>query len=208
MNYGDLKSTFVSILNRRDVTQSQIDTFVSLGLGRIQRNLRVPSMENLYVHTSDGSGTIPIPPDFLEIISISMNDANYSYRLIKTDLQTVLTYQKTTDYPKYYYRSGAGWLVGPKANADLVINIVYYGQFGTLSSDSSTNWLTISCPDLLIYGALTFASDYFLDDRKAIFELRFTQILEELQNQASQDELQNASIRSLGYGDVNVDGMV
>jgi hypothetical protein len=201
VNYGEIKTYFTSILNRRDITASQIELFLQLGLKRIQRTLRIPAMEKVYPHTSDGTGIIPIPTDFLEIISISMNDSAYSYRLIKSDLQTVLAQQLTLDYPKFYYRSGASWLIGPKANSGLTINVVYYGDFGQLTSDSSVNWLTTSCPDALIYGALTFSSDHFLDNRATTFEQRFLGIMEELMLQANQDELQNASIsiRDLDY---------
>jgi hypothetical protein len=199
VNYGDLKTSFVSILNRRDVTVTQISTFMEMGTRMIQRSLRVPSMEKLFNYTSDGSGVVPVPTDLLEVISISMNDPNYSYRLIRSDIQTVLSNQLTSDYPKYYYRSGAGFLIGPKANSGLMIHVIYHGEFDPLISDSSVNWLTTAAPDLLIYAALGYASDYFLDDRKTAFEQRYLYILQELQNQASQDELSNASISPKGY---------
>jgi hypothetical protein len=156
-------------------------------------------MEKLFSYTSDGSGVVPVPTDLLEVISISMNDPNYSYRLVRSDIQTVLCQQVTADYPKYYYRSGAGFLVGPKATTGLVIHVVYHGEFDPLISDTSVNWLTIAAPDLLIYAALGYASDYFLDDRKTAFEQRYLYILQELQNQASQDELSNASISTRDY---------
>jgi hypothetical protein len=201
VNYGDLKSSFTSILNRRDITASQITLFMDMGTRRIQRSLRVPPMERLYVHTSDGSGVIPVPTDLLQIISISMNASSYSHRLIKSDLETILAYQVTSDNPKFYCRSGSGWLIGPKAPADAVIHVRYYGEFEPLTTDNSVNWLTLACPDLLLYSALTFSSDYFLDDRKSIFELRFVQIMDELMLQDFNDELEGGSIGLRSYED-------
>ena len=65
---------------------------------------------------------------------------------------------------------------------------------GTLSADTDTNWITQVAPTLLVYAALSYAADYFLDDRKQMFEASYVQIAEQMQLMALQDELQNASI--------------
>ena len=39
--------------------------------------------------------------------------------------------------------------------------------------NSDTNALTVTAPDLLIYAALTYAADYYLDERAGIFEQKF-----------------------------------
>ena len=40
----------------------------------------------------------------------------------------------------------------------------------SLTSDSDTNMLTNIASDLLTYTALSYAADYFLDERGAVFE--------------------------------------
>jgi hypothetical protein len=63
-----------------------------------------------------------------------------------------------------------------------------------LSADTDTNWVTEIAPTLLIYAALSYSCDYYLDDRKQLFEASYQQIADQIQQMALQDELQNASI--------------
>ena len=51
MNYGDLKSHFNDLLNRTDITSTLTTRFIDQGLARIQRQLRIPTMEKQQVFT-------------------------------------------------------------------------------------------------------------------------------------------------------------
>ena len=55
--------------------------------------------------------------------------------------------------------------------------LYYYGEFDAMTNDSDENALAAVVSDLIIYGGLTYASDYYLDER-TIFE-QFTQFLTE-----------------------------
>ena len=71
--------------------------------------------------------------------------------------------------------------------------LYYHAEYPPLSADSDENVLSQSAPDLIIYGALSFAADYYLDQRAEIFEGRFQQFLTELQEQANDQELQGGT---------------
>ena len=58
-----------------------------------------------------------------------------------------------------------------------------------------TIWAEVA-PDLIIYGALTFAADYYLDERAQVFESKFQTFLAELQEQANDQEL-NGGIQAI-----------
>ena len=45
----------------------------------------------------------------------------------------------------------------------------------------------------MLYAALSFAADYYLDQRAEIFEQKFQQFLLELQEQANDQELQGGT---------------
>ena len=77
--------------------------------------------------------------------------------------------------------------------ADGDLTLYYYGDFDSLSADSDTNALTETSPDLLIYAALTFAADYYLDERATLFEQKFLTFLTEIQNQADDQELNGST---------------
>lgn len=194
MSYGDVKTQFLGLLNRRDVTPSLTQTFLQYGIQRIQRELRVPSMEKLASYTTDGTSTIDVPGDLLEFISVHTNDQVNRHKLVRTDLQTILDYAAVPGSPRFYHREGGNLHVGPCPPTGTTIWIHYYADVSSLVSDTDSNWLTEVAPALLVYAALSYACDYFLDDRKGLFEQSYMQIAEQLTMMAQQDELENASI--------------
>lgn len=196
MNYGDVQSQFTSILNRRDITNSLVTTFMGMAIQRIQRQLRVPAMEKLVTYTFSGSenGIIPVPGDLLEIIAIALNTDYNQRKLTRTDLQSALKLNRITGVPTSYYRGVEGYIVGPRPVAGTVVYISYYADSSGLSATTDHNWLTDAAPDLLIYAALSYAADYFLDERAQSFEQRYLSIAQDLQDMADDDELMNAQI--------------
>ena len=198
MQYSEIKTMFTGILNRRDITASQITTFMGLGAQFCSRKLRVPFMETLLPHTTDGTRNIPVPADFLEIIAIYVDDTtNGSDKLERRDLQTVLRYAATAGTPKYYCRVGANFVVGPVPAEDQTIYVNYYATPATLVDDTDTNWLTENAPTALVYSALLYAADYYLDDRKKAFADTLAMDLMDVQENYTREEFNNASITPL-----------
>lgn len=202
MLYSDIQANIKAILNRRDCTQSQLLTFIGLAIQRIQRTLRVPSMEAQanYTYTGAENSLVPVPGDLLEVIDLTFNDQLRQRKLTRVDHQSAIRLSNLPGNPTSYYRVGGNFLVGPNPPAGTVITIWYYQDAANLSADGDHNWLTDAAPDCLIYCALSYAADFFLDDRKDSFEQRFASIQSELQSMAQQDELMNASI-SPAYAD-------
>jgi hypothetical protein len=192
--YVDVKNQFIALLNRRDITPSLVNTFMGFGLQRIQREVRIPSMEKVATLLTDGGPQLAVPGDLLEFISVHTNDETNNDRLIRTDLQTILRLSKTAGIPKFYHREGAYLYIGPCPVEGTAVFVSYYSDATALSADTDTNWVTEIAPVLLIYGALSYAADYYLDDRKALFEQTYTNMKQSLTDMAQQDELENASI--------------
>lgn len=69
MNKGNLRSHFIAVLNRSDITNSLADTFIDQGIARIQRTLRIPAMEAQQTYAiSIQTGSIVVPSDMLELM--------------------------------------------------------------------------------------------------------------------------------------------
>ena len=196
MAYVDVKNQFLGLLNRRDITPSLTNTFMQFGIQRIQRELRIPAMEKLANFVTDGTYNVAVPGDYLEMISIYTNTTTSHKRLTRVDAQSILDYSQQSGIPQFYSRIGGNFVVGPVPPSGTSVFIYYYADASALVADSDTNWITEIAPTLLIYAALSYASDYFLDDRKQMFEASYMQIAEQLQNMALQDELENASVSS------------
>ena len=192
MNYGDLKAHFNDLLNRTDITTTLTTRFVDQGLARIQRQLRIPTMEKQQVYTITSTITeVTLPSDFIEIINIYHSGGNHLTRVPMPKMREFLS-NVHTGQPLFFTRQQAKLLLFPQPS-DGTITLDYYGELDTFASDSSETTLSKIAPDLIIYAGLTFAADFYLDERAPTFEQKYTQFLTELQEQSNDQELNGST---------------
>ena len=187
MNLGAIRIHFKALLNRSDITDALAFTFINQSISRIQRTLRIPSMEKTHEYTiSAATGEVLLPNDFLEGIDISY--ANHT--LTRLPMGEMLDRKNTgeTGNPHFFTREGGKFLITPAPSSGK-LQLNYYSQFGAMSSDSDENNLAAIGSDLLIYGALTYAADYYLDERGGLFEQKYMQFMNEIQDQANEAEV-------------------
>lgn len=217
-NYSQLQTQFLSLLNRRDCTTAQAQTFIQNSIQRIQRSLRVPAMENsIQVTISNGYVALTglsIPSDLLELINIIPQSTNQGTgqtdykRMEKTDLTTSMQAAVNVGVPRFYARQGSNWVLGPSPSINDVIRIDYYQELGALVNPTDTNTISIIAPDLIIYGALCYAADFYRDNRKPDWEARYNEIEADLTTMYLEDEENGATAvqRAFGYPDDLNDG--
>jgi hypothetical protein len=182
MNYGQIRTQFKAILNRSDCSDALADTFITQGLSRSQRILRIPSNEQQLVYTVPGGFTsLTVPTDLMETIDLTVDSKVPQFLPPKRFAEVSID---TNGIPQYWTRTNGVIKFKPTPSTGAVVTLNYYGAFDAFSGDSSTTSLSVLAPDLLIYGGLSYAADYFIDERKALFEDRYTQIAAELQAQA------------------------
>lgn len=186
MNKGDIRSHFKALLNRSDCSDTLADTFVDQSIARIQRTLRIPSMEKQQSYTISAATTLLVlPNDFLEIINLYYDNTS----LTRVPLNQIMEYKDAGENgtPKFFTREGSSLLIYPHPTSGSV-KLNYYGQFADMTTDSDENALAQASSDLIIYGALSYSSDYYLDERGPLFEQKFVQFLAEIQEQANDAE--------------------
>jgi hypothetical protein len=186
MNKGELRTHFKDLLNRSDCSDALADTFIDQSITRIERNLRIPPMEKSYSYAITTTTTeVTIPSDFLE--AINMYYENTSVNRVSMNRFLDVSVGDETGTPKYFTRQGTNFKIYPyPTSGNLILN--YYASFPVMTSDTDENDLALIASDLIAYGALSFAADYFLDERGQLFEGRFTQLANELQGQADDAE--------------------
>lgn len=188
MNKSGIRNSIRELLARNDVTDAKLDSFIDMSVARIQRRLRVPAMEKAYISvtTQNNPGTLVLPEDFLRLKHLYISNAPIEY-------VDVSTFMKTPDAPgntpKIYTRIQGSLLVKPTPKVGTSITMIYYGEIPDLVSDTDTNFVTEIAPDLLIYTALVFAADYYIDDRKQAFAQMADLAFDELQTQAEEVEM-------------------
>jgi hypothetical protein len=191
VNYLEMKTEFSALLNRRDVTQAQKDAWLRQGIERAQRVLRIPAMEKAVLFTvpSDYDG-LTIPSDYLELIDLKVTlGSGRKRKLTRKSLDEVECAAMTPGEPAIFAREGGKWVLGPTPLEGTVLRINYYGEFDGLVEDTDENILSIICPTLAIYAGLTFAGKPINDKRTPMWEASYTQTLDELHEQADDDEL-------------------
>ena len=194
MNFGDLKTHFEAVLNRSDITAALTTTFIGQGIARIQRQLRSPINERKAEYTiSSTTSSVILPNDFLEIISLYMG--KHELKRISMSRYRELFEANATGNPQCFTREQQRLLLYPQPTSG-TLTLYYYCDFPALVNNADENDLTAVASDLVIYSALTYAADYFLDERSAIFEQKFNQFLAELQEQANDQEL-NGGVQSI-----------
>lgn len=187
MNKLGIRNQIKGLLNRNDVTDAQVNTFIDQAVARIQRTLRIPSMEKTQVYTAGSSGAdlLALPNDFLQLKHLYHSKGTVKY----VDLgQYIATVDAPGNAPAIYTRIQGGLQVKPTPPQGFVITMVYYGEIPDLVNDTDENFLTVIAPDLLVYGALIYASDFFVDDRRDKFEEIATRLFDELNTQAIEME--------------------
>lgn len=187
MNYGQIRTHFKALLNRSDITDALADTFIEQGIARIQRSLRIPSMEKQHNYTFSTQTTkVTLPSDFLETIDLYFQNVALT-RLPMREMQTYLD-GGASGNPLYFTREGGNYLLYPQPSGGS-LSLNYYATFSDLSSDAAENTLTQVAPDLILYSALTYASDYYLDDRSDLWAAKYFSFADEIQSQAREQEL-------------------
>ena len=186
MNKARIRTQLLGLLNRNDCTNAQADIFIEQALARIQRTLRVPAMEaeeNITTNSTNGD-TIVLPSDFLNIKYLSSTTQDGTLMMEYRDVATFMAIPSSTGQPRWYTRIRGELKMKPYHQVGTAVSMIYYNEIPDLVNDTDENFLTIIAPDLLVYCALTFAADYFVDDRKPVFEDRFAAIYGEVEEQA------------------------
>lgn len=187
MNKGEIRAHFKALLNRTDCSDALADTFIDQSIARAQRVLRIPPMEKTQTYNITAStSTLIIPADFLEIID--MYYANTNLSRVPLSKYVEMSQPAESGTPRYFTREGENIKIYPYPTSGSV-SMNYYGQFAAMTQDTDENDLAIIASDLITYGALGYASDYFLDERGPLFETKFVQFLSELQEQANDAEV-------------------
>lgn len=190
MNKAQIRSQFKALLNRNDCSDTLANTFIDQTIGRIQRTLRVPSMEKALTitFTDELPDSFILPNDFLGVKELYFIQEPYSKSLERLELGRFLEINSLTGtVPQFYTRVQNTIKVKP-AKSGMTIYLIYYGEIPDLVADTDENFITQIAPDLLVYGALSFAADYFVDERRDAFEGRYENIYNEIVEQNYQLE--------------------
>lgn len=183
MTFNEMLTRFQSILNRDDCSADQATIFLQDSIARIARDCRLPNMERSVVVTvlDQPMEFLAIPADLIEVIDLFVSGADGTdHALDKVSYRQLLGIPKV-GLPRAYSRfQGTFGFRGCPPKGSTVV-LLYYGEFSDFATGDSENELSASNPDLAIYGALSFAGDVFEHPSTERWEVRYAQILGQVQ---------------------------
>lgn len=198
MNKLGIRNQLIALLNRNDINNTLADTFIDQAVARIQRTLRIPPMEKMEIYSASEQtpDTLILPQDFLELKHLYIvSDSQSSYTLQYKDLDSFLRYPANGgSRPMFYTRIQGSLKLKPAPTEGAETIMVYYGEIPDLVADADESWLSVLAPDLLVYAALSYAADYYVDERKVAFEETFGRIYGELVEQATAIEMNQSGL--------------
>lgn len=180
-SYADLQTAVANFLARTDLT-AQIPNFIQLAEARINRELETREQEKRSQATlTPQVEYIALPTDLREVREVKLNTSPLTILdyLSPTSLDTQYSsngYSK----PKGYSIVGKEMKLRPVPDSAYTMEIVYIGSVDTLSATSTPILFTRS-PDVYLYGALTEAYVYLLDEQRAAqYDEKFTRAINEV----------------------------
>jgi hypothetical protein len=179
--YAELKTSIANFLARDDLTE-QIPDFIQLAEGRMNRELETREQEKRVTATlTVGDEYVALPTDMREIRQVKLNTnpiVNLSYF---SPVGLDKSYgSNSTGKPRGYSVVGKELKLRPVPDSTYTAEIIYIGNLNSLS-DSATTTLFSRSPDLYLYGALTEAYTYLLDEqRSSVYNAKFAKAAEEI----------------------------
>jgi hypothetical protein len=183
MNFGQLKTKVIRLMNRTDMTDDLAAEFIGQAQVRIERTLRTTAMEKI-VWFNPTDGAFRLPTDFLELSDLWYDDVEME----RVDTSRWIKYPDTTGTPRVFIQSGHHIRMKPLPQDTDTLWMRYYASQPELTTDVDDNLWTLSAVDALTYGACEYACEYFEDERVDRFGSRFQTAMTELFDQSAQED--------------------
>lgn len=122
-------SAAVQAWAERDYDQTQIDEFIALAEAAFNRRLAGYQREVTTTLTTDASGEVALPSDFIRFVSVTDASGN----------------------PLDYAISGSTFSVRSTPHYSATLNVTYAAGLEPLSANNETNWLLDTAPDAYLW---------------------------------------------------------
>jgi hypothetical protein len=207
MTYAELKTAIANYLNRSDLI-SDMDTFIDNVEAELNRRLRTKDMIKRATATAD-SQYLTVPTDWMEAINIEITSNNFS-PLFQQSIESLDVYRKANNnsvgQPVYFAMVDDSIELAPTPDTSYTLQLTYYAKINGLSDANTTNFVSVSHPDVYLYGALKHASIYLMEDERIpMFTAQFEKALEEMRMEQEKSAFGKGSLmqRRRTYGRPN-----
>lgn len=176
LTYDTLTKAVEDYLERNDVNLvDQIPLFIMLGERRVARDLKILGIKVAITdNLIDGDSVIQKPTRWLNDSSLNIGTGTlYNTRvfLLQRSYEWCRSYwpdPSQTATPKYYASDYDynHWFLVPTPDDIYPYEFLYYETPQLIDETTSTNFLTGSAPEVILYGTLLETASYLKDDER------------------------------------------
>lgn len=166
-NYTNLKAAIADHLNRADLT-TQIVDFITIAEARMNRELRLQSMESLETLTTvAGTATVALPTRYRAAKWMYVDGSPKQSLSYMPGEQMFMTYGGSENgKPLAFTRQSGNFRFAPTPDAAYTIYALCIKAFQNLSGSVATNGLLDYAPDIYLYSSLSAAKKYIKDEKE------------------------------------------
>lgn len=193
MNYNEIKDLALSYADRKDSgTISRMDDFLRVTESRINKALKTQKMSvRAVLQTVDKQEYYSLPPDYSGLRDIELRSTLHSRDRCTLQYMSPeqLNNRSASPGDQVYYTLIANQIqIMPPRPTGEILEIIYFRKVPPLTPSESENWVSVSDPDLYLFGLLVEISSFLKDaNASAMWDARFAQCLEAIQS----DDLDN-----------------
>ena len=196
--YADLVNTIKRWLNRADVEDADISTFIYFAGNAANQVLRVPAMETTVLIEVTEGGKITLPSDFLELRAMTAewnSDQSVPLERVSWDQFVNFRNRDPGTQARFFSRQGPYLFITPAPAEGARVTMHYYRSMPDLSPEEPFNWLSDLSPQAYLYGALHYAQLFlFNEERAEYWKGKYQSELERIQNLADSAEHRGSAL--------------
>jgi hypothetical protein len=189
-SYTSIKTAVSSNWMHRSDLTSTVDDFIDLFESSFNSEMRVRQMERS-TSTTSTSGYLVHPAQWLQWKQLKLAQSGGYVNLspISEESQVTNFGRETPGTPRYYKTIGDKTYLYPTPSADAAVQATYYESVTSLSTSQASNWLLAGYPGAYLYGSLTEATGYVVDDaRSQVWKQKLLETLNRNRNESDRAE--------------------
>ncbi len=196
-NYSELQIAVANWLDRDDL-EDRIPEFISLAEARLNRVLRLRSMESKQTaSTVGGQRNYNLPASYIQMRNFQLNTSpitTLSY--VTPEIYDRLWGGSTGGIPKFYTIVADEISLGPIPGSVITMEMLFYRRFDNLSASTTTNWLLTYAPDIYLYASMLEAEPFIMnDERVPLWATALERAITDMQEQDNKDRHSGSALR-------------